>query len=75
MLYQTSEEEFEEGIILDRRGMEFFYSTLIALKKNGNALIGSAGEYKVDPKSKLISPLLCPGGHKTQPPTYLQVCG
>ncbi|KAF2798156.1 hypothetical protein K505DRAFT_357779 [Melanomma pulvis-pyrius CBS 109.77] len=56
--HYTSEEEFKEGIILDRKGMEFFYS-----------------EYKVDPKSKLINPLLWPGGHKTQPPTYLQVCG
>ncbi|KAL2783815.1 Alpha/Beta hydrolase protein [Aspergillus keveii] len=31
--------------------------------------------YKPDPSSPLMSPLLWPGGHKGQPPTYLMLCG
>ncbi|KAF2705440.1 alpha/beta-hydrolase [Pleomassaria siparia CBS 279.74] len=60
--HYNSEEEFKDGMILDRRGMQD--SSLIV-----------ADAYQWDPTSKEASPLLWPKGSKPHPPTYIQVCG
>ncbi|KAJ4304509.1 hypothetical protein N0V90_000035 [Kalmusia sp. IMI 367209] len=58
--HYNSWEQNKDAMILDKRGMLWFYVT---------------EQYKADPESHYVSPLLWPSGHKSQPPTYFQICG